>query len=105
MLFDLNFPSNLTTFSGKKCLCGKVFSVLFFPAYRSSPVQRNRSHRAEPDRDTGNVKIHTQFMFLIHFVYVYEGNRWYRVHLPSLKSSRFISSMQRTLNLLAEGMW
>jgi hypothetical protein len=42
MLFDLTFPCYLTTFSGKKCLSGKVifFRPAFFcPAYRSSPVQ------------------------------------------------------------------
>jgi hypothetical protein len=37
MLFDLTFPCYLTTFSGKKCLSGKVICV-FFPAHRSSPV-------------------------------------------------------------------
>jgi hypothetical protein len=28
----------LTTFSGKKCLSGKVICAFFFPAYRRSPV-------------------------------------------------------------------
>jgi hypothetical protein len=37
MLFELTFPCYLTTFSGKKCLSGKVICA-FFPAYRSSPV-------------------------------------------------------------------
>jgi hypothetical protein len=32
----------LTTFSGKKCLSGKVICASFFPAYRSSPVQYKR---------------------------------------------------------------
>jgi hypothetical protein len=32
------FPCYLTTFSGKKCLSGKVICAFFFPAYRSSPV-------------------------------------------------------------------
>jgi hypothetical protein len=39
MLFDLTFPCYLTTFSGEKCLSGKVICAFFFPAYRSSPVQ------------------------------------------------------------------
>jgi hypothetical protein len=38
MLFDLTFPCYLTTFSGKKCLSGKVICAIFWPAYRSSPV-------------------------------------------------------------------
>jgi hypothetical protein len=38
MLFDLTFPCYLTTFSGKKCLSGKVVCAFFGPAYRSSPV-------------------------------------------------------------------
>jgi hypothetical protein len=38
MLFDLSFPCYLTTFSGKKCLSGKVICAFCFPAYRSSPV-------------------------------------------------------------------
>jgi hypothetical protein len=38
MLFDLIFPCYLTTFSGKKCLSGKVICTFFWPAYRSSPV-------------------------------------------------------------------
>jgi hypothetical protein len=38
MLFDLTFPCYLTTFSGKKCLSGKVICAFFCPAYRSSPV-------------------------------------------------------------------
>jgi hypothetical protein len=38
MLFDLTFPCNLTTFSGNKCLSGKVICDFFCPAYRSSPV-------------------------------------------------------------------
>jgi hypothetical protein len=31
MLFDLTFPCYLTTFSGKKCLSGKVICVFFVP--------------------------------------------------------------------------
>jgi hypothetical protein len=31
MLFDLTFPCYLTTFSGKKCLIGKVTCVFFVP--------------------------------------------------------------------------
>jgi hypothetical protein len=31
MLFDLTFPCYLTTFSGKKCLSGKVICALFVP--------------------------------------------------------------------------
>jgi hypothetical protein len=38
MLFDLAFPCYLTTFSGKKCLSGKVICAFLCPAYRSSPV-------------------------------------------------------------------
>jgi hypothetical protein len=38
MLFDLTFPCYLTTFSGKKCLSGKVICAFFCPAYRNSPV-------------------------------------------------------------------
>jgi hypothetical protein len=38
MLFDLTFLCYLTTFSGKKCLSGKVICDLFCPAYRNSPV-------------------------------------------------------------------
>jgi hypothetical protein len=38
MLFDLTFPCYLTTFSGKKCLSGKVICAFSCPAYRSSPV-------------------------------------------------------------------
>jgi hypothetical protein len=38
MLFDLNFPCYLTTFSGKKCVMGKVICAFFCAAYRSSPV-------------------------------------------------------------------
>jgi hypothetical protein len=38
MLLDLTFPRYLTTFSGKKCLSGKVICAIFCPAYRSSPV-------------------------------------------------------------------
>jgi hypothetical protein len=34
----LTFPCYLTTFSGKKCLSGKVICAFFCPAYRSSPV-------------------------------------------------------------------
>jgi hypothetical protein len=37
MLFDLTFPCYLTTYSGKKCLSGKVICAFFCPAYRSSP--------------------------------------------------------------------
>jgi hypothetical protein len=43
MLFDLTFPCYLTTFSGKKCLSGKVLCVFFCPAYRSSPVYEDQS--------------------------------------------------------------
>jgi hypothetical protein len=39
MLSDLTFPCYLTTFSGKKCLSGKVVCVFFCPAYRRSPVK------------------------------------------------------------------
>jgi hypothetical protein len=39
MLFDLTFPCYLTTFSGKKCLSGKVVCFFFCPAYRKFPVQ------------------------------------------------------------------
>jgi hypothetical protein len=42
MLFDLTFPCYLTTFSGKKCLSGKVICAFSCPAYRSSPVLHNR---------------------------------------------------------------
>jgi hypothetical protein len=38
MLFDLTSPCYLTTFSGKKCLSGKVICAFFCPAHRSSPV-------------------------------------------------------------------
>jgi hypothetical protein len=38
MLFDLTFPCYLTTYSGKKCLSGKIICAFFCPAYRSSPV-------------------------------------------------------------------
>jgi hypothetical protein len=38
MLFELTFSCYLTTFSGKKCLSGKVICAFFGPAYRSSPV-------------------------------------------------------------------
>jgi hypothetical protein len=38
MLFDLTIPCNLKTFSGKKCLSGKVICAFFCPAYRTSPV-------------------------------------------------------------------
>jgi hypothetical protein len=38
MLFELTCPCYLTTFSGKKCLSGKVFCAFLYPAYRSSPV-------------------------------------------------------------------
>jgi hypothetical protein len=38
MLFDLTFPCYLTTFSGKKCLSGKIICAFFCPAYRSSPA-------------------------------------------------------------------
>jgi hypothetical protein len=31
MLFDLTFPCYLTTFSGKKCLSGKVICAYFGP--------------------------------------------------------------------------
>jgi hypothetical protein len=31
MLFDLTFPCYLTTFSGKKCLSGKVICAFFAP--------------------------------------------------------------------------
>jgi hypothetical protein len=31
MLFDLTFPCYLTTFSGKKCLSGKVICAFFVP--------------------------------------------------------------------------
>jgi hypothetical protein len=41
MLFDLIFPCYMTTFSGKKCLSGKVICAYYCPAYRSSPVQGN----------------------------------------------------------------
>jgi hypothetical protein len=34
----LTFPCYLTTFSGKKCLSGKVICVFFCPAYRNSSV-------------------------------------------------------------------
>jgi hypothetical protein len=40
MLFDLTFLCYLTTFSGKKCLSGKIICAFFGPAYRSSPVLR-----------------------------------------------------------------
>jgi hypothetical protein len=43
MLFDLTFPCCLTTFSGKKCLSGKVICVFFWPAYRSSPVGKEKA--------------------------------------------------------------
>jgi hypothetical protein len=46
MLFDLTFPCYLTTFSGKKCLSGKVICAFFCPAYRSSPVNFIQSDRA-----------------------------------------------------------
>jgi hypothetical protein len=39
MLFELTFPCYLTTFSGRKCLSGKVICAFFCPAYRSSPVR------------------------------------------------------------------
>jgi hypothetical protein len=45
MLFDLTFPCYLTTFSGKKCLSGKVICAFFCPAYRSSTVQNKSSKR------------------------------------------------------------
>jgi hypothetical protein len=38
MLFDLTFPCYLTTFSGKKCLSGKIICATICPAYRSNPV-------------------------------------------------------------------
>jgi hypothetical protein len=38
MLFDSTFPCYLTTFSGKKCLSGKVICPFFCPAYRNSSV-------------------------------------------------------------------
>jgi hypothetical protein len=38
MLFDLTFPCYLTTFSGKKCLSGKIICAFFCPAYQRSPV-------------------------------------------------------------------
>jgi hypothetical protein len=31
MIFDLTFPCYLTSFSGKKCLSGKVICAFFFP--------------------------------------------------------------------------
>jgi hypothetical protein len=31
MLFDLTFPCSLTTFSGKKCISGKVICAIFVP--------------------------------------------------------------------------
>jgi hypothetical protein len=31
MLFDLTFPCYLTTFSGKKCLAGRLSVLLFVP--------------------------------------------------------------------------
>jgi hypothetical protein len=39
MLFDVTFPCYLTTFSGKKCLSGKVICAFYCPAYRNFPVQ------------------------------------------------------------------
>jgi hypothetical protein len=39
MLFDLNFPCDLTTFSRKKFLSGKVICAFICPAYQSSPVR------------------------------------------------------------------
>jgi hypothetical protein len=45
MLFDLTFPCYLTTFSGKKCLSGKVIFAFFCPAYRRSPVRHPNSLR------------------------------------------------------------
>jgi hypothetical protein len=44
MLFDLNFPCYLTTFSGKKCISGTVICAFFCPAYRSSPVFKLNVH-------------------------------------------------------------
>jgi hypothetical protein len=38
MLFDFTFPCYLTTFSGKKCLSGKIICTFLFPAYRNSTV-------------------------------------------------------------------
>jgi hypothetical protein len=43
MLFDLTFPCYLTSFSGKKCLSGKLICAFLCPAYRSSPVHLYRS--------------------------------------------------------------
>jgi hypothetical protein len=42
MLFDLTFPCYLTTFSGKRCLSGKVIFAFFCPAFRSSLVLQNK---------------------------------------------------------------
>jgi hypothetical protein len=39
MLFDLTFTCYLTTYSGNKCLSGKVTCAFFCPPYRNSPVQ------------------------------------------------------------------
>jgi hypothetical protein len=50
MLFDLNLPCYLTTFSGKKSLSGKVICAYFCPAYRSSPVQM-KSARFSSNRE------------------------------------------------------
>jgi hypothetical protein len=50
MLFDLTFPCYLTTFSGKKCLSGKVIRAFSCLAYRSSPVHSHhcRKKGSEP---------------------------------------------------------
>jgi hypothetical protein len=41
MLFDLIFPGYLTSFSGEKCLSGKVICAFVCPAYQGSPVPKN----------------------------------------------------------------
>jgi hypothetical protein len=41
------FSISGTTFSGKKCLSGKVICAFFCPAYRSSPVLK-RKLRSKP---------------------------------------------------------
>jgi hypothetical protein len=59
MLFDLTFPCYLTTFSGKKCLSGKVICAFFCPAYRNSPVNistSQTSHRLGRSWTVGSVR-------------------------------------------------
>jgi hypothetical protein len=54
MLFDLTIPCYLTTFSGKKCLSGKVICAFLGPAYRNYPVDSmDKSIPSRPDLSLG----------------------------------------------------